>query len=140
MCCSSRLDQPGPSRRRISKRSSSWRGPASAASRRSGPCDLEKLFTWIVYGCHVATDASGELAMSPVASSSITSTGRSAITSASSRARRAVIEIPVGLWALDCSTMAVGRTARDAASASGSMPSSSVATPMATAPQDSMRS
>ena len=43
--CSIREVQPGPSMRRATIRSMRSRGPPSAAMRRSGPCDFEKLRT-----------------------------------------------------------------------------------------------
>ena len=74
--CSSRLDQPWPSCRSAVIRRAMSAGAPTAASRRSGPCDLAKLRTCTVRsGSHCPRLTSGVVAIAPAESSSSTGGG-----------------------------------------------------------------
>ncbi len=78
-------------------------GALSAASRRSGPCDLAKLRTCTVRsGTHWPRLTGSVAATAPAESSSMTAADVYRTTSASSAARSAVSETPVGFCARGC--------------------------------------
>ena len=139
--CSSRLDQPAPSRRRATSSPTRSSGPPTAARRRSGPNDLEKLWTRTVRaGRCWPTLTSGLVEMSPAWSSSNTQAPVGSSSFARAAARPALTLTPSGLWARGCTYTATGRRARAACRAPGTMPSSSIATATTSAPTVSSRS
>ena len=122
--CTMREVHPGPSMRRATTWSTISLGPPSAAIRRSGPCDLEKLRTCTTRsGRWLPRETSGLVLIAPEwSSSTIHGTGclrRLDSTSASCRARSGDIEMPVGFCARGWRTTATGRESRAARSETG---------------------
>ncbi len=113
-----------------------------AASRRSGPCDLEKLRTCTVRsGSHGPSELTGggrDRAGRVVLDDDVA--GAVARTAASSAARAGVNDTPVGFCARGCRNTAAGRWARPRRGAPGTGPAASRSTPSVSTPRASSRS